>query len=324
MKLLKAVCCSLVLAMSSASSAVLAQDNYPSKPIRFVVGFPPGGGVDIVARVVSEQLAKALGQPVVVENKPGANAIIAAEHVAKSPADGYTFLVTPTSTLKIDQLMRPVRHYNPETDLIPVSGLAVTPFVLAVNPAVPARSVKELISLAKQKPDALNYGSPNLGMKLASGMFLNMADVKMYEVAYKGSSQGLMALLSNEIQVLILDSAPIAPHVKSGKLRALAVTTPTRAGAFPELPTMKEAGLPDYDWTPFMALFAPTGVPPAIINKVQAEIAKAFTRPEVKEKMVALTLDPNPMTAAELGEFVRRESARITAVVKSGAVKLEQ
>jgi tripartite-type tricarboxylate transporter receptor subunit TctC len=160
-------------------------------------------------------------------------------------------------------------------------------------------------------------------MKFASAMFLQNAGIKMYEVAYKGSNQGLMALLSNEIQVIILDSAPIAPHVKAGKVRALAVTTPMRASAFPDLPTMKEAGLPDYDWTPFMALFAPAGTPPAIVNKVQAEIAKAFSRPEVKEKMAALTLDANPMTAAELGEFVRNESARITAVLKSGSIKLE-
>jgi tripartite-type tricarboxylate transporter receptor subunit TctC len=320
MKLWKSVCLSLVFAMGSAS----AQVNYPSKPIRFVVGFPPGGGVDVVARVVAENLSKTLGQPVIVENKPGANAIIAAEHVAKSAPDGYTFLVTPTSTLKIDQLLRPVQHYNPETDLTPVSGLAVTPFVLAVNPSVPARSVKELVNLAKQKPDSLNYGSPNFGMKFASAMFLQMAGVKMYEIAYKGSSQGLMALISNEIQVLILDSAPIAPHVKSGKVRALAVTTPTRSGSFPDLPTMKEAGLPDYDWTPFMALFAPAGTPPAIINKVQGEIAKSFTTSEVKGKMAALTLDPNPMTAAELANFISKESARITTVLKSGNIKLEQ
>jgi tripartite-type tricarboxylate transporter receptor subunit TctC len=321
MKFWKTVCLSLLVA---AAGGAAAQDRYPSKPVRFVVGFPPGGGVDIVARVVAEQLSKTLGQQVIVENKPGANAIIAAEHVAKSAPDGYTFLVTPTSTLKIDQLMRPVRHYNPETDLIPVSGLAVTPFVLAVNPSVPARSVKELIALAKQKPDGLIYGAPNLGMKFASGMFMQHAGVKMYEVAYKGSSQGLMALITNEIQVLILDSAPIAPHVKSGKVRALAVTTPTRASAFPDLPTMKEAGLPEYDWTPFMALFAPTGTPSAIVNQVQGEIAKAFTKREVKEKMASLTLDPDPMTAAELGNFVRNESARITSVLKSGSIKLEQ
>ena len=316
----KSIILSTVFAMSSAS----AQESYPTKPIRLVVGFPPGGGVDIVARVVAEPLSKALGQPVIVENKPGANAIIAAEHVAKSAPDGYTFLVTPTSTLKIDQLVRPVRHYNPETDLIPVSGLAVTPFVLAVNPSVPAHSVKELIALAKQKPDSLNYGTPNFGMKFASAMYLQQAGVKMYEIAYKGSSQGLMALLSNEIQMLILDSAPIAAHVKSGKVRALAVTTPTRASAFPDVPTMKEAGLPDYDWTPFMAMFAPTGTSATIINKVQSEVAKAFTRPEVKEKLAGLTLDPNPMTAAELGNFVSKESARITTVVKSGNIKLEQ
>jgi tripartite-type tricarboxylate transporter receptor subunit TctC len=319
MKLWKAVCCSFVFIIGSAS----AQENYPTRPIRFIVGYPPGGGVDIVARVVSDSLTKALGQQVIVENKPGANAIIAAEYVAKAAPDGYTFLVTPTSTLKIDQLLRPVRHYNPETDLKPVSGLAVTPFVLAVHPSVPVHSVKELTDLAKQQPDKLNYGTPNLGMKFASSMYLQMAGVKMYEIAYKGSSQGLVALLGNEIQVLFLDSAPIAPHVKTGKVRALAVTSPKRASAFPDLPTMREAGMPDYEWTPFMALFAPAGVPTAIINKVQGEIAKAFMRPEVKEKMASLTLDPDPMTAAELADFVSKESARITTVLKSGSIKLE-
>lgn len=310
----------ILLLFGTFFSHAVAQQATPGTT-RIVVGFTPGGSNDIVARLLADHLARAWNQAVIVENKPGANASIASTYVAAAAPDGQTLLVTPPSSMIIEAALRP-SGFDPAKDLVPVSGLASVPYVLVVNPSLPVKNLGELIKLAKSKPGELNYGWANPGMRIAAEIFSQTTNTKLFAIGYKGAAQSVPALLGGEVQMLLLDVAPVASLIKAGKLRALAVSTPSRSAILPDVPTMRESGV-EFEWTGFMALYAPRNTTAAALEKTQRETAAVLKRPEVKEKLMGLGLEPNPMSAQQLAQYLDAETQRIQKVLKSGSFKLD-
>jgi tripartite-type tricarboxylate transporter receptor subunit TctC len=303
------------------ASAALAQ-AYPSKPIHIVVGFPPGGGTDIIARLMGSKLQEAFGQPVIIDNKPGADTIIATEHVAKSAPDGYTLLANGTSGMAITPVMYPQKlAYDSVKDFAPVSMLGLFPMVLVVNPSVPANSIRELIAHLKANPGKLNYSSGTTGYIVAMEMFKQMTGTSINHVPFKGSAQAVNAVVSNTTQMAINDTLPIMQLIKAGRLRALAVTTAKRIGIDPSIPTLAESGVPGYNMVLYIGLFAPAGTPADIVGKLSAQVMKIVQMPDTREKMASLGVEPVGSTAAELGEAVKADFAKFREVVKVGNLK---
>jgi len=296
--------------------------SYPSGTVKLVVGYGPGGGNDIVARILAEDLSKLWNQPVVVENKPGANGSIASTHVARSAPDGHTLLVTPPTTLMIDALWRPGQSIDPDKDLKALSGLASTPFVLTVNARSPIKNVQELVALAKQKNGELNYGWGNPGMRIATELISRAAGVKMFPVGYKSAGQSVPALIGGEIELLVIDSGPVAGLVKAGKVKALAVTTPSRSSVMPEVPTLREGGI-DFDWTGFIALYGPPNLPAAVQAKIQSDVAMVLNRPEIRSRLSGAGLDPSSLAQKELDQYLKNVNKRITAVMNAPGFSIE-
>src|SRR5689334_3441023 len=234
------------LILICAASGAWAQ-GYPTKPIRIVVGFPPGGGNDIIARLVGAKMQESWGEPVVIDNKPGANSIIAAEFVAKSAPDGYTLLVNATGGMSVNPVLYAKLPYDPLKDFVPISMVGSFPLVLAVNPSVPAKSVRELLAYAKANPGKLNYSAGSTAFQVATEMFKQMTGIDVRHIPYKGSAASITALISGDVQMTIVDTPPLVPQIKAGRVRALAVTSAQRAGAMPELPTIAESGVPGYE-----------------------------------------------------------------------------
>ncbi|MDB5796129.1 MAG: Tricarboxylate transport protein TctC [Paucimonas sp.] len=325
---MKRIFARLALAMAALSGASMTAltpahaQAAATGPSKIVVGFVPGGSNDIIARMLSEHLSKAWNQPVIVENKPGANASIASNFVAAQPPDGTTLLVTPPSSMIIEAALRPSASFDPARDLVPVSGLAVVPYVLVVNPSLPVKNVAEFIKLAKSKPGEINYGWANPGMRIATELFSQTTGVKLFPVGYKGSNQATPALLSGEVQALLIDVAPMTSLIKAGKLRALAVSTPTRTAVLPDVPTMRESGV-DFEWSGFMALYAPKNTPPQIVTRINRDVATVLKRPDVTERLLGLGVEANPLSPQGLAQFLDNESKRVNAVLKAGNFKLD-
>ena len=311
------------LAVLCAAAAAAFGQTYPSKPIRMVVAFPPGGGNDIIARLVSVKLQEALGQPIVVENRSGANGIIANEHVAKSPPDGHTLLVGATGQMVINAVLYARLPYDTLRDFVPVTTMGYFPMVLVVHPSVPARSVAELVAYSKANPDKLSYSAGAAAFLVATEMFKQMTGASVRHIPYKGSAQSVNAVLAGEVQLTIVDSAPVVAQIRAGKVRALAVTTASRAPDLPELPTLSEAGVPGYEMTLWSAVFAPAGTPPAIVSKLQAEITRVVQLPDVRERLVSMAVVPGGGPSAELAARMRTEMARYRAVAKAADIKVE-
>ena len=310
------------LCFAAAHSSALAQ-TYPSKPLRIVVGFPPGGGNDIIARLVGARLSESWGQPVVIDNKPGANAIIATEFVARAPADGYTLLVGASGAMAVNPGLYAKLPYDAERDFAPITMMGSFPLLLVVHPGVAATSVKDLIALARAKPGALSYSSGSTPFQLAAELFKLRTGTQMNFIPYKGSAQAINAVMSGDVALTFVDSTPVVAQVRAGRLRALAVTSPRRSAALPELPTMAEAGLPDSEVVLWSSLFAPAGTPPAIVSRLSVEVARIVQLPDVKEKMQALGTDPVGNTPAELAAIVRADIAKWGAVIRSAGIKAE-
>lgn len=298
-----------------------AQD-YPAKPLRIVVASAPGATTDIVARAVAQRLAVPLGQAVVVDNRPGAGGNIAAEHVAKSKPDGYTLLLGFPG-LVTNPFLYSRLGYEPQKDLAPVSQVSASPLLLVVHPALPVRSVRQLIALAKSKPGDLTFLSVGVGTSshLSVELFKSLAQVDMLHVPYKSFGQGITDLMSGEITLMINAIPGLLPHVNAGRLRALAVTTVRRSALMPELPTVAEAALPNYNVTTWNGILVPAGTPPKVIDRLNGEIRRALRAPEAEEFFKSRGLVLAAGSAEEFGAFMRREAATWKKVIEASGVK---
>jgi tripartite-type tricarboxylate transporter receptor subunit TctC len=314
----------LAALLALSASCAWAQE-YPTKPIRLVVPFPAGGTTDILAREVGQYLSVSLGQPVVVDNRPGAGGNIGADLVAKSPPDGYTLLMGTVGTHAINASLYAKIPYDHVKDFAPVILVAGVPNVLVVNPSVPVNSVQELIAYAKANPGKLNFASSGAGtsIHLSGELFKVMAGVKMTHVPYKGSAPALQDLLGGQVQLMFDNLPPSLPQIKGGKLRALAVTSTTRAPALPDVPTIAESGLPGFEASSWFGILAPAGTPPAIIAKVNAEVDKWLASPEGKEKLVAIGANAGGGSPEDFARHIQAETAKWAKVVKDSGAKVD-
>jgi len=304
-------------------SDALAQ-NYPVRPIRVIVPQSAGGSTDLAARIVTQRLDDALRQPMVVDNRPGAGSINGTDIVAKAAPDGYTLLAIAAS-FTITPNLRKKLPFDPVRDFAPVSQLVILPHVLVVHPAVPAKSVKELIALLKSKPGQLNCAISGIGTSthLALEQFMYMTDTKMLAVPYKGGSPGVTALLGGQVQVYFATISTALPHIRSGKLRALAVTSAKRSSVAPELPTVSEAGVPGYEHSSWVGILAPAKTPRQVVEKLHGEIVKIVHSPDVKKLFLRDGLEPVGNSPAEFAAIVKAEIAKWQKLVKSAGIPVE-
>lgn len=309
---------------TAIGSASLFAQSYPSKPVRVIVAFPPGGGTDMMGRALAQKLTDALKQSVFVENRAGAAGVIGADIVAKSPPDGHTLLFA-SSAYVISAAVQPKLPYDAATALVPVSFAALTPNLVLVHPSVPAKNVKELIALARKWPGELNYGSTGNGAPyhIATEMFKNMAKVNLVHVPYKGAAPALTATISGEVTVLFGNIVSALPHARQGRLRALAVTTTRRSPIAPELPTVAEAALPGYDFATWFGMLAPAGTPPAVISRLNQEIARALQLPDLRQRLLADGAEPGSSTPEEFGRIIQNDIKRFAALAKAVNMKVD-
>ncbi len=300
----------------------LAQAAWPTKSVKIVVPYAPGGANDILARVVAEKLAPALGQPVVVENKPGAGAAIGTELVAKSAPDGYTLLMAASGPIVFNPVLVAKLSYNPVTDLMPISLVGSFPMILAVNEASSAKTFSELVNLTKANPSKFNYSHPSASFQLVMELIKTQTGLKALNVPYQGSAPSINAVLTQEVQMTLIDSGPIAALLKAGKLRALAVTSEQRLAAYPQVPTLKEQGV-DLSVNFWSGLLAPSGTPPVVVKRVQEEVARIMAMPDVKERMGKLDIKPVGGASADFAKVISQEIQLWTQVAKDNNIKAE-
>ncbi len=308
----------------AAFAASTAMAQYPLKPVRMVVAFPPGGSTDLAARALGEKLGAALGQSVIVENKPGASGNIGAEFVARSSADGYTLLMAATSFATAPAFY-PKLGWDPVTDFAPVSLVATLPIIIVVHPSVQAQDAKSLIALSKANPGQLNMASPGAATltRLTGEMFKQAAGVDWVTVHYKGGPPAVTDLLAGTAQVMFANISDVFSHVKAGKLRAIAVTTGRRSATAPELPTLAENALPGFDVGTWQAVMAPAGTPRDVVQRLNAEIVKAMALPDVKERFLSFGTDAATSTPEELGRFLAGEVAKIGKIARGTGAKID-
>ena len=315
-----------LLAFSALAAAPMAgAQAYPAKPIRIVVPFPPGGATDILARAVAQKLTDAWGQAVVVDNRPGAGGNIGSEIVAKAAPDGYTLEMGTVGTHAINASLYAKMPYDHVKDFAPVILVAGVPNVLVVNPSLPVSSVQELIAYAKANPGKLNFASSGSGtsIHLAGELFKVMAGVQMTHIPYKGSAPALQDLIGGQVQLMFDNLPPSLPHIKAGKLRALAVTSATRSSALPDTPTIAESGLPGFEASSWFGVLAPAGTPPAIIARLNAEIGAWLASAEAKEKMLALGANIGGGSPEDFARHIAAETAKWQKVVKASGAKVD-
>ena len=310
--------------MLAASLAAHAQD-YPAKPVRWVVPFPAGGPLDIVARVIGVRLSETWGQPVIVDNRPGAGGNIGAEVVAKSAPDGYTIVMGALSTHAVNVSLFRKLPYDPVRDFAPVTLISEVPNVLVVNPAVPAKTVAEFIAYARANPGKLNFASGSTGSAghLAGELFKTMARVDMTHVPYKGAAPAVTDLLAGQVQLMFDNLASALPNIRAGRLRALAVTTKKRSAFVPELPTIAESGLPGFDVSTWFGVMAPAATPRPIVNRLHDGIVRALAQPDVEERLAAMGAEPVGDTPEQFGAFVKSEIAKYAKVVKDSGARVD-
>jgi len=318
-----------VCALAAAGAAPLAAPGqtpaYPTKPVRFIAPFPPGGTSDIIARLAAQKLTDALGRQVLVDNRGGASGTIGYELAAKAPPDGYTLLLCSMGGLVTNQFLFKRLPFDPQKDFAPVSQLATAGQVLVVNPSVPAKSVQDLIALAKAKPGQLNVGSGGVGttQHIVAEVFQSATGTKFTHVPYKGSILAVTATVADQITMTFADMAPAVPHIKAGRLRALAVTGDQRSTAIPDVPMMAEAGVKEWFPQTWWAMSAPRGTPPALITRLNAEIVKAMKAPDVQERFANVGLQPLHSTPERVTELVKTGTARMGQVVKAAGIQPE-
>jgi tripartite-type tricarboxylate transporter receptor subunit TctC len=316
-----------LVAITAATAGVqqASAQNYPDRPVRVVVNFPPGGSTDFSARILAQYMPRTLGQTLVIDNRGGAGGNIGADIAAKSPPDGYTLLVSPEGPITIALGLYPKLPYNPLRDLAPITQLIKYANVLVINPTLKINSTKDLLAAAKAEPGKLSYAHPGIGTNphLGAELFKQMGGVDMVGVSYKGGGPAIVAVIGNEAQVSFATAPSSIPHVKSGRLRALAVTSGQRSAALPDLPTISESGVPGYDVVGWVALFAPMKTPAKIIARVHDEAVKVMTMPEVKETVLASGSETVGSTAAALAKIMQDENAMWSKIIKTVGVKVE-
>jgi len=320
-----APCALLLIVALSVPCLVHAQSTlpWPARPIRIIVPTSPGGGTDIVMRVLATRMGEGLGQPVVVENRPGAGQILGTEFVARAAPDGYTQLMA-ASAIVLNQVLAKQPPYDILRDFIPVTLAASLPHVLTVHPSLPVKSVKELIALARARPGQLNYSSAGAGTSLhmAMELFRSMAGLDIVHVPYKGAGPATADLLAGHVQLATPNTLTVAPHLRSGRLRAIGVTGAKRAAALPEVPTIAEAGVPGYEAIFWYALFAPAGTPREAVGRTHAEVAKALRLPDVGQRLAADGAEPGGMPPEAFAAFIRTEIEKWGRVVREARITL--
>lgn len=299
--------------------------TYPDRPVRLVVPFPPGGGNDILARTVGNRLTEVIRQQVVVDNRGGAGGALGATLVANAPSDGYTMLLGSVGTLAQNAALKPNLPYNPPRDFAGVALLATSSFVLAVHPSVAAKSVQELIALAKAQPGKLNYASAGTGSSLhmAGEIFTNATGTNIVHVPYKGTSPAMTDLLTGRVQMIVATMPPVLPHIKSGKLRALGVTTAKRAAAAPNVPTIAESGVKGFEVTNWQGIVAPRKTPRSIIEKMNRDLLATLALPGMSEALAKQGLEPAGGTPAEFDKLIEAEIAKYTKVAKAANIVID-
>ncbi len=304
--------------------AAFAADNYPSKPIRLVVGFPPGGATDLVARIIQPRMSAALRQQVVIDNRAGANGIIAAELVARAEPDGYTIVFGHMGILVITPAIQKV-PYDPFQDFAPIGQTVSLQNFIITHPAVPAKTLKDLIALAKAKPGRLNYATSGIGSPghLAAALLESMAGIKLTHIPYKGGGPAITDLLAGHVPVFFAVISTAVPHVQSGKARGIAVTGTKRAEAIPDIPTIAEAGVPGYAATNWYGLLAPAKTPKPVIDRLNQEMVAALKAPEVVEGLKSRGIDAAPSSPAEFAAYIRTENTKWSKVIKQSGIKGE-
>ena len=319
---------SIVASLSTAATVALANKSaeaYPSKPIHLILPFPPGGPTDTVSRALGERLGKVWDVPVIVENRPGGNSFIATEAVVRSKPDGYALLVAFFGTLVVNPSLYDQLPYDPVKDLTPVTTVATLPLMLVVNPQSPVHSIQDLIKLSKAEPNRFTFasGGAGQGAHLAVELLKNMADISMIHVPYKGNAPAVADLLGNHVDMIFDGMTSSLPHVKSGRLRAIAVSTQNRAAAMPDLPTVAESGLPGFDVGSWFGILAPANTPESIVAKLNAELVKIINSPEFKSILANLGLEAMPSTPEEFTSYMAQETAKWAKVVHDAQIKID-
>ncbi len=319
--LLAAACTALA---STHAPAQTTTQKFPDKPIRFIVPFPPGGGNDILARVLAPKMSEFLGQPVVIDNRAGAGGNIGADLAAKSAPDGYTIVIA-SNQVTMNPALYAKLPFDIEKDFAPIALAASVPMVLAVNPSVPANSVKELIALAKAEPGKLNYSTPGNGtpQHIAFEVFNHAAGIKIAHVPYKGTGPAIADVIGGQVQATFGTLASLEQHVKAGKLRALAVATPRRSQTMPSVPTMAESGLPGYDVSLWYSILAPAGTPGPILARLSGEIAKALAAPDVRDRLIAQGFEVSYLNPEQMNDLMKRDIARWSKALREVGIKLD-
>jgi tripartite-type tricarboxylate transporter receptor subunit TctC len=302
-----------------------AQQNYPTKSIRFIVTFPPGGSADLIARALAPILSDRLRQQVLVENRPGAGGNIGMEVVAKAAPDGYTMGLGATGALAVNVSLYPKLPYDPAKDFAPVSNVAFVPFFLIANPSLPVNNLQELVALASAKPGELmlGHGGNGTAMHLSGELFKLMAKIQLVNVPYKGSGPAAVDTMGGQLPLAIVDVASAITQVKAGRLKALAVTTAKRISVAPDVPTFAEAGLPGYEAIGWFGVVMPAGTPPDIVGRMNTELVAALKRQEIRERVIAAGAEPSPSTPEEFGALIRSEIVKWAEVVKASGAKLD-
>ena len=316
-----------VLAVAAASVA-LAQgvpaQAYPTKPVKILVGFAPGGAMDIVARTVAQKMSPSLGQPVVIENRPGAASNIAIRQLIESPPDGYTIMLVANG-LTANPLLYTQQPFDPNTDVVPITLVARLPVVIAASASSDLASLRALIDKSKSQPGSVNYGSPGNGSTphLATEMFARAAGIKLTHVPYKGGAPAIADVLGGQLPMVAVNAVEVLPHVKAGKLRVLATLSAERVATLPDAPTIAESGFPGFEASVWHAFIAPKGTPPAVVDKLRAEVHKALADPEVKARLAGLGAVVAPTTSQELAALVRTEHERYGRLVREAQIKAD-
>lgn len=305
-----------------ASATAVSADSYPSKPVKVIVGYPAGGANDLVARAIGQEMSKDLGQQVIVENVSGAAGTIGAAAAARAAADGYTlFMAAGAHTLAPS--IRKSLPYGIVNDFAPVSIAAIGSYVLVVNPEVKAQSVKELIALAKSSPDALTFASSGAGAPphLAGVLFQERTGTELHHIPFRGDADANANVLAGHVNMIFGSMGPTVPHIRAGKLRALAVTGATRSAALPDVPTLQEAGVPDYDISTWWGLLAPAGTPPAVVDKLSKAVEKAVAQPHIKEQFMNMGVEPRSNTPAAFAVFIKDEVGKFKKITEAAGIE---
>ena len=322
---MRTICLTALAALALVCGNAHAQ-AYPNKPVRMVVGFPPGGGTDVVARIITPKLSENLGQPVVIENRPGATGTVAAAMVAKSPADGYTIMMGHVSVNAIAPSLFPNLQYDVIKDFAPITLAASVPHFIVVHPSLPVNSIRELIAYAKARPGKLSFPSAGNGSTphLSGEMFKSMTGIDLVHVPYKGTGQSIQDLLAGQHQVAF-DTVPAStPYVRSGRMRVLAVSSAKRLADSPDVPTVEEAGVPGYQINTWYGVFAPAGTPEPIVNRLHAEIAKAMHSPETRSRLAELGADgTETRSPEEFAAIVRADTVRYAKIIRDAGLKMD-